>query len=63
MSLLWVGSVSGQPDPRGNQISEHWVKYSFYVPCPVHEFLHVFKIFVLFFVQERMSVTWPVRSQ
>lgn len=48
MNLLWGGSVSGQPDPRGNQISEHWVKSSFNVPSPVHEFLYVLKIFVLF---------------
>lgn len=48
MSLLWGGSVSGQPDPRGNQISEQWVKSSFHVSCSVRDLLHMLVISVLF---------------
>ena len=52
MSPLWGRSVSGQPDPRGNQISEHWVKSSFSVPCSVHDLLHIVVISVLFLAGE-----------
>lgn len=48
MGLLWGGSVSGQPDPRGDQISEHWVESSFNVPRSVHDLLHMLDISVLF---------------
>lgn len=48
MSLLWGGSVSGQPGPHGIQVSEHWVKSDFNVRRSVHDLLHILVISVLF---------------
>lgn len=42
-------ACSGEGLFLASQILEHWVKSSFNVPSPVHEFLCVLKIFVLFF--------------
>jgi len=48
MRLLCGRSVSGQPDPRGDRVSEHWIKSSFNIAHSVPDFLHVLVISVLF---------------